>query len=178
MYVFVFVCAGLNNLLAAYSDKSAYAQCTFAFCQGKGHPVMLFKGITTVRRARLYNKSRPYCSPSLPHPLSLSLSLCPSPTNQGTIVAARGPPDFGWDPIFQPDGFQQTYAEMESSVKNSISHRYKAVHALGDYLISQRGGGKGEGVEGGGEGVGVEGEGEGVEREGEVPETKRVKTDK
>ena len=57
---------------------------------------------------------------------------------QGTIVPARGPPDFGWDPIFQPDGFEQTYAELDSSVKNSISHRYKAVCALRDYLAGQR----------------------------------------
>jgi inosine/xanthosine triphosphate pyrophosphatase family protein len=26
----------------------------------------------------------------------------------GRIVAARGPTDFGWDPIFEPDGFDQT----------------------------------------------------------------------
>ena len=27
---------------------------------------------------------------------------------QGKIVPARGPTDFGWDPVFQPDGFEQT----------------------------------------------------------------------
>jgi inosine/xanthosine triphosphate pyrophosphatase family protein len=27
---------------------------------------------------------------------------------QGKIVPARGPNDFGWDPVFQPDGFEQT----------------------------------------------------------------------
>ena len=74
-------------------------------------------------------------------------------------------------------------------MKNSISHRYKAVRALGEYLISQRGGGEGEGVEGEGKGEGegeaVEGEGEGVGGQGEdvegerlVPDSKRVKTDK
>ena len=45
----MFSLPGLNNLLAAYSDKTAFAQCTFAFCEGKGHPVKLFKGITNVR---------------------------------------------------------------------------------------------------------------------------------
>ena len=30
----------------------------------------------------------------------------------GSIVPARGPLDFGWDPVFQPDGFDATYAEM------------------------------------------------------------------
>ena len=54
---------------------------------------------------------------------------------QGTIVPARGPPNFGWDPIFQPDGFDKTYAEMDSSLKNSISHRSKALSALKAHLL-------------------------------------------
>jgi inosine triphosphate pyrophosphatase len=41
----------------------------------------------------------------------------------GSIVAARGPSDFGWDPIFLPDGFSDTYAEMDKQLKNTISHR-------------------------------------------------------
>jgi inosine triphosphate pyrophosphatase len=39
-----------------------------------------------------------------------------------------------WDPIFQPDGFDQTFAELSSNVKNTISHRYKAVDKLRSYL--------------------------------------------
>jgi inosine triphosphate pyrophosphatase len=42
---------------------------------------------------------------------------------EGAIVPARGPDDFGWDPVFQPEGFQETYAEMDKDVKNTISHR-------------------------------------------------------
>lgn len=42
---------------------------------------------------------------------------------EGAIVAARGPSDFGWDPIFEAAGFGQTYAEMDKDIKNSISHR-------------------------------------------------------
>ena len=36
--------AGLNNLLAAYPDKSAYSQCVFAYCAGKGQEPVLFDG--------------------------------------------------------------------------------------------------------------------------------------
>jgi inosine triphosphate pyrophosphatase len=37
---------GLNNLLAAYEDKSAYAQCVFSFCLGPGHTPIVFSGRT------------------------------------------------------------------------------------------------------------------------------------
>jgi inosine triphosphate pyrophosphatase len=52
----------------------------------------------------------------------------------GEIVDPRGPNNFGWDPTFQPKGFDKTYAEMDSEVKNSISHRYKALRELLDWL--------------------------------------------
>ncbi|XP_072276043.1 inosine triphosphate pyrophosphatase [Pyxicephalus adspersus] len=53
----------------------------------------------------------------------------------GQIVSPRGPRDFGWDPCFQPDGFEQTYAELPKEVKNSISHRYRALKEMSDYFI-------------------------------------------
>ena len=53
---------------------------------------------------------------------------------QGTIVPARGRKHFGWDPIFQPKGFDQTYAELDPAVKNSISHRARALQALKEHL--------------------------------------------
>ena len=122
---------------------------------------------------------------------------------EGRVVPARGPPEFGWDPIFQPDGFEevggacrcllshstircaaalqvvcgcaalppafvllgvgatlhtpsqpsplptrshhslcalppaclQTYAEMDKNIKNTISHRYRALDKLRHYLL-------------------------------------------
>ena len=54
---------------------------------------------------------------------------------QGKIVPARGPHNFGWDPVFQPEGFKETYAEMSSDVKNTISHRYKALQAFRNHLV-------------------------------------------
>ena len=49
-------------------------------------------------------------------------------------MPARGPNDFGWDPIFEPAGYDKTYAELDKDIKNKISHRYKAVEALRQYL--------------------------------------------
>uniref|UniRef100_A0A5F9CYL3 Inosine triphosphate pyrophosphatase n=1 Tax=Oryctolagus cuniculus TaxID=9986 RepID=A0A5F9CYL3_RABIT len=54
----------------------------------------------------------------------------------GRIVVPRGSRDFGWDPCFQPDGYEQTYAEMPKAEKNAISHRFKALLALQEYFGS------------------------------------------
>eukprot|EP00668_Euglena_longa_P041792 GGOE01055057.1.p1 GENE.GGOE01055057.1~~GGOE01055057.1.p1 ORF type:complete len:202 (+),score=71.27 GGOE01055057.1:24-608(+) len=53
---------------------------------------------------------------------------------EGRIVPPRGPTRFGWDPIFQPEHFEQTYAEMPHDLKNSISHRSKALDQVKKYF--------------------------------------------
>jgi XTP/dITP diphosphohydrolase len=54
---------------------------------------------------------------------------------QGRITdTARGDSGFGYDPIFVPDGFEQTFGELSEEVKNTISHRAKAIRALADRL--------------------------------------------
>ncbi len=52
----------------------------------------------------------------------------------GKIVEPKGKTDFGWDPIFSPDGYSKTFAEMDSEEKNSISHRRKALMKLKEHL--------------------------------------------
>ena len=47
---------------------------------------------------------------------------------------ARGDSGFGYDPIFVPDGFEQTFGELPSEVKNTISHRAKAIRAVAEKL--------------------------------------------
>lgn len=46
----------------------------------------------------------------------------------------RGKSGFGYDPIFQPAGFEKTFAEMDLTDKNKISHRGRAVEKLIHYL--------------------------------------------
>lgn len=46
----------------------------------------------------------------------------------------RGGSGFGYDPIFLPNGYEKTFAEMDLSEKNQISHRARAVQKLVEYL--------------------------------------------
>lgn len=53
----------------------------------------------------------------------------------GTILTEKhGDAGFGYDPIFMPDGFSQSFAEMSAADKNQVSHRGRAVMKLVDYL--------------------------------------------
>jgi len=54
--------------------------------------------------------------------------------NGHIIDSPRGTSGFGYDPVFVPDGWQETFAEMGDEAKNAISHRAKAVHKLADFL--------------------------------------------
>ncbi len=93
---------GLFRMLAGFEDKSAYAQCVFAYYDGESmtEPI-LFDG------------------------------RCP-----GTIVSPAGEAHFGWDPIFKPDGYDETFAQMDKREKLRISHRGKAFTLLKEYLAT------------------------------------------
>jgi len=62
--------------------------------------------------------------------LNLSEGIC-----NGTITfAPRGTGGFGYDPLFIPDGYTQTFAELPDTIKNQISHRARALLGTRTFL--------------------------------------------
>lgn len=57
---------------------------------------------------------------------------------EGEILKARqGEEGFGYDPIFRPNGFEQSFAQMSGAQKSTISHRGRAVSKLAIFLKNQ-----------------------------------------
>ena len=54
------------------------------------------------------------------------------------IRERRGGEGFGYDPIFQPDGYDHTFAELGVEVKNQISHRARATAKLADFILKKK----------------------------------------
>jgi len=62
--------------------------------------------------------------------INVEYGLC-----EGTIIdSPRGNHGFGYDPIFVPQGFDDTFAELSSETKDAISHRGKALQAMRHFL--------------------------------------------
>ncbi len=78
------------------------------------------------RRAR-FRCVAAFVAPGVEH---LTEGLC-----RGRIIESpRGHNGFGYDPLFVPDGYLQTFAELSSEIKNSISHRHHAFTTMAGYL--------------------------------------------
>ncbi len=56
---------------------------------------------------------------------------------RGTIIAEkRGTEGFGYDPIFVPEGYEKTFAELGTEIKNQISHRAIAVQKFSQFMLN------------------------------------------
>jgi XTP/dITP diphosphohydrolase len=62
------------------------------------------------------------------------LAICEGSVAGEIVRQARGAAGFGYDPLFQPNKFSETFAELPAATKNSISHRGRAVTKMKQFL--------------------------------------------
>ncbi len=113
----------LNGAPGVYSARYAGPDCSYAdnvnklleAMQGKGNRKARFK---TVIACFLNGKT--YAFEGI--------------VNGQILLKPQGGGGFGYDPVFMPDGFDQSFAEMSAKLKNSISHRGIAVNKLVNFL--------------------------------------------
>jgi XTP/dITP diphosphohydrolase len=62
------------------------------------------------------------------------LAICEGSVAGEIVRRARGSAGFGYDPLFQPNGFSKTFAELPAATKDSISHRGEAVTRMKAFI--------------------------------------------
>lgn len=121
----------LNGEPGVYSSRYAGENATYADNVRK--LLKQLRGVPARRRAARFRCVLAFVGPGQTE--KLVEGICP-----GVITEdPRGSNGFGYDPIFLPDGFAETFAEMNSETKNRISHRGRAMQALKEYLGNIRG---------------------------------------
>lgn len=83
-------------------------------------------------------KARFVCVVAIARPDGAVLNISEGVCHGMIAFAPRGEGGFGYDPLFVPDGFEQTFAELADSIKNRISHRARALLGTREFLISER----------------------------------------
>ena len=119
--------AALNGAPGVFSARYAGATASDA-----GRRALLLSELAQTRDSD--RRARFVAVVAIAHPdgeiLNLSEGIC-----EGSITfAPRGTSGFGYDPLFVPDGYSQTFAELPDTVKNLISHRARALMRTRDFL--------------------------------------------
>jgi XTP/dITP diphosphohydrolase len=118
----------LNKAPGVYSSRYAGPEATYADNCRK--LLKSLKGVPPRRRGAQFRCVLALVTPDAP-PI-FAEGVCP-----GVITESpRGEAGFGYDPIFLPDGYRQTFAEMPLDVKNGISHRGRAIQKMKELLGS------------------------------------------
>mmetsp|Transcript_16331 Transcript_16331/g.32887 ORF Transcript_16331/g.32887 Transcript_16331/m.32887 type:complete len:218 (-) Transcript_16331:142-795(-) len=142
---------GTSDFIATKKAMEATKHCDTAvliedvslgFTAYKGLPGPYIKDfLTNVGRDGLYKMVQAFDDKSAT--AKCTFAFCPGKDQEvklfvgechGTIVEPRGDNAFGWDPVFQPDGYTQTFAEMPLEEKNKISHRSRALQKVKEFL--------------------------------------------
>lgn len=79
-------------------------------------------------------RARFVCVAALADPHSETILVAQGICEGIVVTEPSGNNGFGYDPIFIPDGFKQTFAELSAEIKNAISHRARAIKSMRSHL--------------------------------------------
>jgi len=117
----------LNGAPGVYSARYAGEECSYEDNNNK--LLSALKGVAAEKRTARFRCVMTYYSADK---IEVVAGVLP-----GQIKESKsGTNGFGYDPIFQPDGFTKVLAEMSMNEKNAISHRGQAVRKMAEYLKS------------------------------------------
>jgi len=121
----------LNNEPGIYSSRWSGEKNNFDLAINK-----VFKKMTEAQKdwEKNFNTARFICCMTIFWPNGKNYSS--KGIIEGKIsTKKKGKNGFGYDPIFIPDGYKQTFGEMEFKLKMSIDHRFKAFHNIKKFFI-------------------------------------------
>lgn len=89
------------------------------------------------RRGIDASEARFVCAVAIARPDGMIINVAEAFCSGRIAQTERGANGFGYDPLFVPDGYDLTFAELDEAVKNRISHRGKALTQTRDFLLRQ-----------------------------------------
>ncbi|HEX6730136.1 MAG TPA: RdgB/HAM1 family non-canonical purine NTP pyrophosphatase [Pyrinomonadaceae bacterium] len=90
------------------------------------------------RMGSVDRRARFVCAVAIAHPNQTIINVAEAVCHGRITEVARGSGGFGYDPLFIPDGFDLTFAELEDYVKNQISHRGLALAQTRSFLLGHK----------------------------------------
>ena len=94
--------------------------------------MLLLSELRSVPQAQ--RKAKFVCVVAIANPDETILNVSEGVCTGSITFESRGEGGFGYDPLFVPDGFNQTFAELPDSIKNQISHRARALLKTREFL--------------------------------------------
>jgi XTP/dITP diphosphohydrolase len=89
------------------------------------------------RKAAKLRNARFVCVVAIAMPDGTVLNVSEGTCNGTITFEPQGERGFGYDPLFVPDGFNETFAELPDSIKNQISHRTRALFKTKEFLVQE-----------------------------------------
>jgi XTP/dITP diphosphohydrolase len=119
----------LNGQPGVYSARFAGEKATY-----EQNVQKILKLLKDVKKPNRIARFRCVCTLAFPSTYKRTTETFEGVCEGQIIEEPRGKGGFGYDPVFVPDGFEQTFAELHAQVKNKISHRAQALEKVRKYL--------------------------------------------